>query len=285
MNAISLTISAAIDEVARAALNDVSAVIERFGLDYVLIGAKARDLILHYHYGAPVRRATADIDFAIYVQGWEEFHRIHGALLNRNYHQGRAPHELRSPHGCIVDIVPFGGVADEDTTIGWPPEGAIEMSVMGFDEACRTAYRVYLPGQAPLEIKVANLESQALLKLVAWTERIPDTRRKDAADIAYLFQNYVRVDWDRGTLHEGKWAAVLEENGYDTTLTAMQLLGERARLIAAPGTLAHVSALLNDGLPRLTLEDLATDMSRDNTESIDECLHWLATFKRGLENR
>ncbi|WP_168380954.1 nucleotidyl transferase AbiEii/AbiGii toxin family protein [Modicisalibacter radicis] len=285
MSAISLTISAPLDEVARDALRDVSTMVERFGIDYVLIGAKARDLILHHHYGAPVRRATADIDFAIYVQGWEEFQRIHTALLHKGYHQGHAPHELRSTQGCIVDIIPFGGVADADATIGWPPEGTIEMSVMGFNEACSTAYRVYLPGQAPLEIKVANLESQALLKLVAWTERIPDTRRKDAADIAYLFQNYSRVDWDRGTLYEGKWAAVLEENGYDATLTAMQLLGARARLIAAPGTLAHVLALLNDGLPRLALEDLATDMSRSVTESVDECLRWLATFKRGLQDQ
>lgn len=283
MNAISLTISAPIDEMAHTALNDVSALAKQFGIDYVLIGAKARDLILHHHYGAPVRRATADIDFAIYVQGWEEFRRIHAALLDRGYQQGRAPHELRSLNGCVVDIIPFGGVTDEDVNIGWPPEGVIEMSVMGFEEACHTAYRVHLTGQASLEVKVANLESQALLKLVAWTERIPATRRRDAADIAYLFQHYSRVDWDMGTLYEGKWAAILEENGYDIILTAMQLLGERARLIAAPDTLAHVSALLNDSLPRLTLEDLATDMSLGIPESVDECLHWLAMFKRGLE--
>ncbi|MCK0745444.1 hypothetical protein [Chromohalobacter nigrandesensis] len=129
MNAISLTISAPIDEVAHTALNDFSALAKQFGIDYVLIGAKARELILHHHYGAPV----------------------------------------------------------------------------------------------------------------------------------------------------------LEENGYDTTLTAIQLLGERARLIAAPGTLAHVSTLLNDGLANLALEDLATDMSRGIPESVDECLHWLAMFKRGLE--
>ena len=284
MSATSLTLSVPLEAGARTVLSDGTEVLAKYGVDYVLIGATARDIILHHQFGAPIRRATADIDFAIYVPGWDEFKQIHAGLLDRGYQPGRAQHELRSPIGYVIDIIPFGGVANADHSIGWPPKGHIEMSVVGFEEACQTAYHVTVPGPEPLVIKVANLECQVLLKLVAWTERTPDTRRKDAADIAYLLQNYERVDADRGTLYEGKWLSRLEAMGYDTTLTAMQLLGERARCAAAKATLDQALALLNDQLSGLSVDTLAVEMSRSTMESPDTCLQWLETLRSGLES-
>ncbi|MCG7602111.1 nucleotidyl transferase AbiEii/AbiGii toxin family protein [Halomonas sp. McH1-25] len=284
MSATSLTLSVALDEGASTVLSDGTEVLAKYGIDYVLIGATARDIILHYYFGAPIRRATADIDFAIYVRGWDEFQQIQAGLIDKGYQPGRDQQELRSPVGYVIDIIPFGGVANADNTISWPPKGHIEMSVVGFEETCQTAYRVTLPGSDSLVIKVANLECQVLLKLIAWTERAPETRRKDAADIAYLLQNFVRVDADRGTLYEGKWVLRLEENGYDTALTAMQLLGERARCVATAATLDQALDLLNDRLPKHPLEILAVDMSRSTMEYPDSCLQWLETLRRGLES-
>ena len=40
---------------------------------YMLVGATARDLLLHHVYGLPVTRATYDVDFAILVDSWEQF--------------------------------------------------------------------------------------------------------------------------------------------------------------------------------------------------------------------
>lgn len=42
-------------------------------IPYVVVGASARDLVLHYGYGATIKRATADIDFGIQVSDWETF--------------------------------------------------------------------------------------------------------------------------------------------------------------------------------------------------------------------
>ena len=39
----------------------------------MLVGATARDLLLHHVYGLPVTRATYDVDFAILVDSWEQF--------------------------------------------------------------------------------------------------------------------------------------------------------------------------------------------------------------------
>jgi len=46
-----------------------------------IVGAQARDLILQYAYGLPVRRATNDIDFGIVLETWDEFARLRNALI------------------------------------------------------------------------------------------------------------------------------------------------------------------------------------------------------------
>ena len=40
---------------------------------YFVIGATARDIILHYGYDVPIKRATADTDLGIEISSWHEF--------------------------------------------------------------------------------------------------------------------------------------------------------------------------------------------------------------------
>ncbi len=46
-----------------------------------LVGATARDLILHYGYGIALPRATMDLDFGVQVSDWSEFHRLKKELI------------------------------------------------------------------------------------------------------------------------------------------------------------------------------------------------------------
>src|ERR1035437_4780229 len=43
------------------------------GIDYFIIGAVARDILLHYEFGMPIERKTNDIDFSIKINSWDEF--------------------------------------------------------------------------------------------------------------------------------------------------------------------------------------------------------------------
>jgi len=63
------------------------------------------------------------------------------------------------------------------------------MSVVGFQDALDNADWLTIGKEEKLELPVASPEGFALLKLVAWSERDAQTRRKDAADIAYLASN------------------------------------------------------------------------------------------------
>lgn len=41
------------------------------GIDCMLVGATARDILLTHVFGIPARRATYDIDFAVAVANWD----------------------------------------------------------------------------------------------------------------------------------------------------------------------------------------------------------------------
>jgi predicted nucleotidyltransferase len=68
-----LNIAGKIDPKPVAVFEVVSRVIAGLDMRYVVVGATARKLVLHYGHGATVQRATHDVDFAIKVPGWAAF--------------------------------------------------------------------------------------------------------------------------------------------------------------------------------------------------------------------
>ena len=104
-------------------LADVHAAAPR--METLLVGAMARDLLLHYGHEIPLARATEDVDLAFAVDDWDQFVSVRDALLR----DGRfAPHKavlhrLRHHQYGWVDLVPFGAVEQPDRTIAWPPRG------------------------------------------------------------------------------------------------------------------------------------------------------------------
>ena len=49
--------------------------------DFLIVGAMARDLLLHYGHGVPITRATTDIDLGVTVGSWDEFRQLRDACL------------------------------------------------------------------------------------------------------------------------------------------------------------------------------------------------------------
>ena len=70
----------------------------------------ARDLILHHVYGAPIKRATDDIDFGMQVGTWEEFNQLKSKLYENGYSEDKQEQRLIDPGGKSVDLVPFGSL-------------------------------------------------------------------------------------------------------------------------------------------------------------------------------
>lgn len=51
----------------------LQAVAAPLGVEFFLMGAAARDLILRYAHGIEAQRATEDVDFAVMVHDWHAY--------------------------------------------------------------------------------------------------------------------------------------------------------------------------------------------------------------------
>jgi predicted nucleotidyltransferase len=103
--------------------------------DFLLIGASARDLIMDGVYELGISRLTKDVDFALYVPEWNNYHIILEKLLNSGlFSSTRITHKLIFNHAYEIDIVPFGNIQDDQGQYTWPPDHIKAMNVAGFVE-------------------------------------------------------------------------------------------------------------------------------------------------------
>jgi len=156
----------------------------------LVVGAMARDLLLHYGLNVPVARATEDIDLAFAVADWDEFNSLRDALLaSKDFTSGRpASHRLIHRGIVPVDLIPFGGLERSDGNIIWPDDDGV-MGVLGYREALASAVEILLPQEQTL--LTVSLPMLAVLKLLAWSDRHIRAPRKDATDLFLVLRNYL----------------------------------------------------------------------------------------------
>ena len=105
-------------------------------IDYIVVGAMARDLVLGHGYGSKIERGIKDVDFAINVQDWEIFFKLKKKLLLNGFKEDRR--ELHKLHFSDkdglpweIDIIPFGEIENSESTINSPPDEVFVMNVLG----------------------------------------------------------------------------------------------------------------------------------------------------------
>lgn len=223
------------------------------GVDYLLIGAQARELLLYHVYDRPQGRATADIDIVVMVEDWACYETLKGKLLSASdrVHADRVQHRLNyritptSPEGSAwqyrIDIIPFGGVENPPGEIQWPPDAEVRMNLAGCQEAWTTALTVEV--SEGLLVRCASLPALALLKLMAWADRGAETDR-DAEDLLNILKEYFGAG-NEDRIYEELPKALPEELGYDPDLMAAALLGQDIRALAKPESLARALDLLS----------------------------------------
>lgn len=281
MTSTLLNISGKIDPRIVEVFESVHHVLDGLALPYVVVGASARDLVLHHGHGAAIQRATEDVDFAIEVADWQVFDVLKNTLAERGFQTTDAPHRLICPTEMIVDIVPFGDVEDEHASISWPPKGEVTMNVLGFKEACDHAQWVRIQEKPTLDIPVVTPEGLALLKMISWTDRASDLRGKDAKDIGYLLSTYESIPEVNDTLYAD--TKIMETCGWDITQAAACLLGQRARHIAKLNTAQTIKALDNEG-GGLNLDLLGEEMCTHIENEFERKRQLLSAFIDGFNH-
>lgn len=209
--------------------------------DYLLVGARARDLITYCIAGLPLGRATLDVDISVAVRGHAELSELMSTLRT-----GRRKGIRFSVGSMPVDLLPYGAIAS--CGIVEQEEGVL-LDVTGMHEARATALAITVAKDQC--VNCASLAAMLLLKLVAWEIRRSYTA-KDAQDLAILLDAshsgpYEERCWDDdGAIYD-----------YDVFLVGPYLQG---RAIARDFTEASASRILRLLLDREQRERLVARM-------------------------
>jgi predicted nucleotidyltransferase len=270
MTSILLDLSGKADPSHVHALSIMKGVADALLTPFFVVGATARDYILELFHNRPPHRMTKDIDLAVQVETWSQYDKLIKALLAAGkFAETPEKHRFRCD-GVPVDIVPFGALAGKDKVLRWPPEQEIIMSVLGF----RTA--------PLLEVKVPTLAGLALIKLMAWNDAYPN-RQKDAEDLLFIMQSYEDAG-NRERLY-AEAQAMLEEEGFDTRLAGVRLLGQDMARLANPDTRQAAKAILDKETGERSRHRLAFDMLKGRLpteEKLGEITQLLEKLHKGF---
>jgi len=280
MTSTLLNISGKIDSRFSEVFESVNSVLSALNIPYIVVGATARDLVLHHGHGAKIQRATDDVDFAIEVPDWDAFNVLKYKLGEKGFKQTSAQHRLLSPTETVIDIVPFGDVENEDASIAWPPKGEVVMNMLGFKEACDNAEWVRVQEEPDLDIPVATPVGMSLLKIISWTDRVIELRNKDAKDISYILSTYELIPEVKDTLYAEE--KILKTYDWDVKQAGACLLGQRARNIAKEDTVRMIEALQQKILPGLHLDFLTEEMCTHIENEFERNNQLLSAFIDGF---
>ena len=244
-----------VDPITIEILREVAAAAEAEGIDHMLVGATARDVLMTHVFGLEVRRATHDVDFAVAVKDWEQFEALRARLLARTTFKddGRAQQRLyyqgeKGDYNYHLDLVPFGAISKGSNEIAWPPELTMIMNVAGYEDVLAAAELVeFSPGFIQKVVSVAGL---AILKIVAWSDRGRENP-KDAQDLVFIMDNYaVAGNFDRVYEVDG----VIEAGDNDPDVAGVYLLGLDIRRVASENTLDVLQQIIERDFDRLVTE-------------------------------
>ena len=270
IDAKSIAIYSAIDQVAR-----------ELDISYVVVGASARDLVLHYGYGATIKRATADIDFGIQVSDWETFEALRNKLIQSGFKETNTPHRLIYD-GMKIDLVPFGSVQDEEAKIAWPPKGDVVMNVLGFQEAVENVVNIIIQDEPKIEIPVVTPPGLSLLKIICWTDRDADLKNKDAKDLLYLFKSYEEIPEIRDSIYD--YPELEEKFGWDITLGSAFKLGIDAAEISSEQTMEYLKQIEDDRIDKRPSDLLIEDMCENIENEFERNQQLLSAYFLGINH-
>lgn len=207
-------------EVRTKCLSVLSDAFSNLGIEYFVVGAAARDLIMENVFGIRSPRATLDVDIAIFIENWDEFYMVRRYLEKHHHYQdvNNSIHRLQSALYGKLDMIPFGGIEGGSRQADWPPEYSTIIDLTGFKEAFADAVRIEVIPQT--FVQVASLAGLALLKLNAWAERTHLS--KDAHDLAFIMLNY--IDAGNSERFYEEESDLLIEN-FDYACASARLLG------------------------------------------------------------
>ncbi len=193
--------------------------LESLNFPYLIIGARARDLIFEGIYKIKCPRATLDTDLAIMLKSWAEFSEVKAKFIESGDFKitpGMEQRLFSSTFG-IIDLVPFGPISTNNK-ISWPPEYSTVMNVIGFTDAYECSVSISIDDR--FAIRCCSIVGLAILKFFSLADRRYIT--KDADDLAFIMMNYLKAGQHERIFHQD---ADFITSDFDYDCAGVQLLG------------------------------------------------------------
>lgn len=277
-------ISDKIDGLTLEILKKIKGMTEELKIDFFLVGATVRDMILNYVYNIRVYRATNDIDFAVRVRGWDEYYKLVSEVERNGFRKDeRIPHRYYYD-GLIIDFIPFGEIEDKDNTITWQDNDKKNMNVIGFDDAFKNTEDVLVQKSPDIFIRTASVEGLVLLKLFSWNDRAVELRSKDAKDLYLIITTYLYAGNDE-RLYEHQ---DIVDMAVDYELSGAILLGKDIANTVSEKVHVALLRVLSDEKVQLLAYDMSKyeNLHRDSDdEKVEWCIQILNALKWGLVSR
>ena len=249
----------------------------KFGIDFYLVGATARDVWMKGIHDLPPKRATSDIDFGIMIKDSFVFDDLKSYLIEE---EGFIPSKgnefvLIWKDKSQVDLIPFGDLESEGI-VTVKGTGFTSMNVEGFKEVYEQASEEIITEDQ--RFKVCTLPGIVILKLIAWDDR-PEVRRDDIDDIAEIIKNYFHLN-DEVIFEQH---SDLFTDDIELAEIASQFLGREIGKIVSgnPKLVERIKGILENGLN--DDNNLAELFASESDETIEYSKSLISHIKKGIE--
>ena len=248
----------------------------KFGIDFYLVGATARDVWMKGVHGLPPKRATSDIDFGIMIKDSFVFDDLKSYLIEE---EGFIPSKdnefvLIWKDKSQVDLIPFGDLESEGI-VTVKGTGFTSMNVEGFKEVYEQASEEIITEDQ--RFKVSTLPGIVILKLIAWDDR-PEVRRDDIDDIAEIIKNYFHLNDE--VIFEQHSDLFTDDIELDEI--ASQLGREIGKIVSGnPKLVERIKGILENGLN--DINNLAELLASESDETIEYSKSLISHIKKGIE--
>ena len=255
--------------------------LDKFGIDFYLVGAVARNVWMTGINNIAPRRTTGDIDFAVLINDKGVYEALKTYLIITEGFQPYKGNEyvLIWKENLEVDLLPFGAIDDEDAKFNSNGLGLTSISLQGFSE-------IYNDGLPTLDLegkhqfKFCTLPGIVLLKLIAWDDR-PESRRDDIKDISDILNHF--FDMNDNEIFENHHD-LFEKEEASLKYIAARVMGREMSKIAKKNELlfSRIVGILDSNTLVSQNSDMAKIMVEYYDNTIDDNVQLLKHLRQGF---
>ncbi len=255
--------------------------LEKFSIDFYLIGAVARDVWMSGINNISPRRTTGDIDFAILINDKGIYDELKAYLISI---EGFKPYK-GNPFVLIwnaiqeIDLLPFGEMDNNEVKFITNGLGLTNLNLQGLAEVYENGLPI-LDLEGKHQFKFCTLPGIVLLKLIAWDDR-PEIRRDDIKDISDILNHFFNM-YDN-EIWENHYDLFESENPSLNHIAA-RVMGREMNKIAIKNEklFGRIEAILTSNTINSTNSKMAVIMIEYFDNTIEDNIQLLKLLKLGF---